>query len=104
MPPSFFDQVEEMDALLLDALGDGQVTYLSRTGVVLAVGVSVEITPNVDRLDTGVLDRSTTFAVRKSLLQPFDRKGAFRDSVGKLWHIDGIVDDDGSLITFYVVP
>ena len=32
-----------------------------------------------------------------------DRQGAFVMD-GRTWHIDGIAEDDGHLITFYVVP
>ncbi|MBH9232268.1 hypothetical protein I5K50_30055, partial [Pseudomonas aeruginosa] len=45
-----------------------------------------------------------TIACRKAFLQPLDRKGAFLDSDGQVWRIDGIHADDGDWITFYVVP
>jgi hypothetical protein len=72
---------------------------------VLAGDVEVMLDKEVDRIDTasGMLDRAVTITVRKSLLQPFDRKGAFVLD-GKTWHIDGIAEDDGHLIALYVVP
>ncbi|WP_367652527.1 hypothetical protein [Pseudomonas aeruginosa] len=48
--------------------------------------------------------RYRTIACRKAFLQPLDRKGAFLDSDGQVWRIDGIHADDGDWITFYVVP
>ncbi|MOA49807.1 hypothetical protein D3C78_1727350 [compost metagenome] len=51
------------------------------------------------------MERATTITVRKALLQPLDRNGAFLID-GKLWHIarKGIASDDDHLITFFVVP
>ncbi|TBW07908.1 hypothetical protein E0E52_10610 [Azotobacter chroococcum] len=96
-----------MDAALLAQLGDGQGDYLSLSGqgAVLATGLDLELTRDVERLDlaSGALDRSVTLTVQKHRLQPLDRKGAFLLD-GKTWHIDGIASDDGHLITFYVVP
>jgi hypothetical protein len=94
-----------MDAAIMASLNDGHADYLSVTGAVLAGDVEVMLDKEVDRIDTasGMLDRAVTITVRKSLLQPFDRKGAFVLD-GKTWHIDGIAEDDGHLITLYVVP
>lgn len=102
---SFADQIEEVDALLLETLGDGTVDYLDRQGSVLAETLAVEITDAVERPnpETGLIDRIRTVTVQKRLLQPFDRQGSFHMD-GKTWHIDGIHEDDGHLITFYVVP
>ncbi|RRV18229.1 hypothetical protein EGJ00_02005 [Pseudomonas saudiphocaensis] len=94
-----------MDTAIAASLNDGAATYLSATGAVLASGVEVIIDHDVERLDvvSGMLDRSVTITVRKGLLQPFDRKGAFR-LAGKAWHIDGVAVDDGHWLTLYVVP
>lgn len=104
---SFFDDlVEDMDATLLEVLGDGNVAYLDRQGAVINGALPVEIEDGVvpiDLVDRAV-DRVRTMAVQKHLIQPFDREGAFRDDSGKLWYIDGIHADDGHLITFYVEP
>lgn len=102
---SFADQIEEIDALLLETLGDGTADYFDRQGSVLAENLAVEITDAVERpnMETGLLDRLRTITVQKRLLVPFDRQGAFLMD-GKTWHIDGIHEDDGHLITFYVVP
>ncbi|SFL23994.1 hypothetical protein [Azotobacter beijerinckii] len=97
--------IDEMDAVLLAQLGDGQGDYLSVQGAVLATGLDLELTREAERLDlaSGALDRAVTLTVQKRLLQPLDRKGAFLLD-GKTWHIDGIASDDGHLIAFYVVP
>jgi hypothetical protein len=102
---SFAELTDDMDAMLMSSLNDGLADYLSATGAVLAGDVEVMLDKEVDRIDTasGMLDRAVTITVRKSLLQPFDRKGAFVLD-GKTWHIDGIAEDDGHLITLYVVP
>lgn len=96
---------DRMNKTIMRTLADGIAEYLSATGAVLARGVEVIMERDVERLDdvSGMLDRSVTITVRKSLLQPFDRKGAFVMD-GKTWHIDGIAADDGHMITFYVVP
>lgn len=96
---------DRMNKTIMRTLADGAAEYLSATGAVLARGVEVIMERDVERLDdvSGLLDRSVTITVRKSLLQPFDRKGAFRLE-GSEWHIDGIAADDGHMITFYVVP
>ena len=96
---------DRMNKTIMRTLADGAAEYLSATGAVLARGVEVIMERDVERLDdvSGMLDRSVTITVRKSLLQPFDRKGAFVMD-GKTWHIDGIAADDGHMITFYVVP
>ena len=58
----------------------------------------------VEREDrAGMITLVRTHCVQKRLLQPYDRKGAFRMADG-VWQIDGVHSDDGSLITFYVVP
>lgn len=94
-----------MDAAIAASLNDGQADYLSAGGAVLAAGVEVMLDRDVERLDTvnGMLDRAVTITVRKALLQPFDRKGAFRLD-GQTWHIDRIATDDGHWLTLYVVP
>ena len=101
----FDDLTDDMDAMLMSSLNDGLADYLNASGAVLAGGIEVILDKEVDRLDTasGMLDRAVVITVRKSLLEPFDRKGAFLLD-GKTWHIDGIAEDDGHLITFYVVP
>ncbi|WAB92483.1 hypothetical protein OSS47_00445 [Pseudomonas citronellolis] len=104
---AFFDDlVEEMDAALLDVLGDGLVAYLDRQGAVVAADLPVEINDGVipNDLVERAVDRLRTMGVQKHRLQPFDSEGAFRDEGGRLWYIDGIHEDDGHLITFYVVP
>lgn len=102
---SFADLTDDMDAMLMSSLNDGLADYLNASGAVLAGGIEVILDKEVDSLDTasGMLDRAVVITVRKSLLEPFDRKGAFLLD-GKTWHIDGIAEDDGHLITFYVVP
>lgn len=97
--------IAALDAAVMASLGDGLADYLNASGAVLAGGLEVILDKEVDRLDTasGMLDRAVVITVRKSLLEPFDRKGAFLLD-GKTWHIDGIAEDDGHLITFYVVP
>ena len=101
----FGNALASMDAAIMASLNDGLADYLNASGAVLAVGLEVILDKEVDRLDTasGMLDRAVVITVRKSLLEPFDRKGAFLLD-GKTWHIDGIAEDDGHLITFYVVP
>lgn len=96
---------DRMNKTILRALSDGIAEYHSATGAVLASGVEVIVERDIERFDagSGMLDRAVTITARKSLLQPFDRQGAFVMD-GKTWHIDGIAEDDGSLITFYVVP
>ncbi len=94
-----------MDTAIAASLNDGLADYLNAAGVVLAEGVAAILDRDVERLDTlsGMLDRTVTITVRKGLLQPFDRKGAFRLD-GKTWHIDDIAVDDGHWLTLYVVP
>ncbi len=104
---AFFDDlVEEMDAALLDVLGDGLVAYLDRQGAVVAADLPVEINDGVipNDLVERAVDRLRTMGVQKHRLQPFDSEGSFRDEGGRLWCIDGIHEDDGHLIIFYVVP
>jgi len=102
---SFSALVDEMDATLLEQLGDGSGDYLSGQGELLVSSIAMELNRNVERPDfaSGALDRVATLTVQKSRLQPFDRQGSFVLD-GKTWNIDGIESDDGQLITFYVVP
>lgn len=102
---SFADLTDDMDAMLMASLNDGTADYLNAAGAVQAAGVEVILERDVERLDvvSGMLDRAVTLTVRKALLTPLDRKGAFVHA-GKKWHIDGIAEDDGHLITLYVVP
>lgn len=101
----FGDSMAAMDAAIMASLNDGTADYLNVGGAVLVSAVEVILDRDVERLETvnGMLDRAVTITVRRSLLQPFDRRGAFRLD-GKTWHIDGIASDDGHLITFFVVP
>jgi hypothetical protein len=108
----FGDLVDDMDAMLMSSLSDGLADYLNTSGALLAGGIEVMLDRDIERLDivSGMVDRAVTITVRRHLLQPLDRKGAFRldpadwGADGKTWHIDGIAEDDGHLITFYVVP
>ena len=100
----FGDLVDDLDDQVMASLSDEQVDYLSREGGVVAMAVPVIVDHGVaraDRVDALTLVR--TVCAQKSLLQPYDRKGAFRMADG-VWQIDGVHSDDGSLITFYVVP
>lgn len=109
---SFADLTDDMDAMLMSSLNDGLADYLNASGAVLAGGLEVILDKDVERIDlaSGMVDRAVTITVQRHLLQPLDRKGAFRldpqawGADGKTWHIDGIPADDGNLITFYVVP
>jgi len=96
---------DRMDKAILRTLADGTTDYLSRTGEVLAKDVPVIVETGIERVSeiSGAVDRVRTHCVQKRLLQPLDLKGGFVMD-GKTWHIDGIAEDDGSLITFYVVP
>ena len=100
---SFGDCIAALDDAVMDSLSDGTATYLSRSGQVLAVDLPVIVEEDVERVDafSGGVGRARTHCVQKHLLQPFDRQGAFAMD-GKTWHIDGIAEDDGHLITFYV--
>ncbi|MCY1358698.1 hypothetical protein D9M68_713910 [compost metagenome] len=106
----FGDFIADLDDAVMGSLSDGVADYLSRAGEVLAPAISVIVELDVERIaDTelggvgGVIERVRTHCVQKRLLVPFDRQGAFLMD-GKTWHIDGIHEDDGHLITFYVVP
>ena len=111
---TFADLTDDMDAMLMSSLNDGGADYFSAAGAVLASGIEVIVDADVERVDnlSGGIDRAVTVTVRKSLLVPLDRKGAFRANADnpvkalgtKTWHIDGIAEDDGHMITFYVVP
>ena len=85
---------------------DSLVDYLDRQGSALVEGLAVAVDDSVERLNeqANTIDRVRTISALKAALRPLDRKGAFRDQAGKVWHIDGIHADDGHLITFYVVP
>lgn len=108
----FGDLMDDMDEMIMSSLNDGTADYLNAAGAVLASGVEVILDKEVDRMDvvSGMVDRAVTITVRRHLLQPLDRKGAFRldpadwGADGKTWHIDVIAEDDGHLITFYVKP
>ena len=108
----FADLIDDMDAAIMASLNDGKAEYLNAAGAVMASGLEVMIDKDIERMDlvTGMVDRAGTITVRRHLLQPLDRKGAFRlapedwGADGKTWHIDGIAEDDGHLITFYVKP
>lgn len=105
---SFAEALADADAAIMASLTDGQATYLARTGEVLAEGIDVILDRDIERTDrvntaTGLFERTVTLTVRKALLQPLDRQGAFVLD-GKTWHIDGLAADDGHLITLYVVP
>ena len=108
----FADLIDDMDAAIMASLNDGTADYLNAAGAVLASGLEVMLDKDIERMDliSGMVDRAVTITVRRHLLQPLDRKGAFRlapedwGADGKTWHIDGIAEDDGHLITFYVKP
>lgn len=111
---SFDSLVDQMDTKLMGSLNDGRVDYFTASGQLLAAGIEAIVEREVERVNevTGVIDRPITVCVLKSQLGKLDRKGIFRsnavDPVAALaerdWTIDGIESDDGSLITFYVVP
>ena len=109
---SFGEALASMDAAIMASLNDGTADYLNAAGAFLADGLEVILDKDVERLEvvSGMLDRAVTITVRRHLLQPLDRKGAFRldpqdwGADGKTWHIDGIAEDDGHLMTFYVKP
>ncbi|MEJ6656055.1 MAG: hypothetical protein QNL70_08620 [Pseudomonas sp.] len=105
MAPRFARLMQRMHAVGADRLSDSQGDYLDRNGAVLATELALIIDKDVDRVDmvSGAVDRGITVAVLHGLIQPLDRKGAFVVD-GKTLHIDGIAEDDGHLITFYVVP
>lgn len=96
---------DAMNKTILHTLADGLAIYLSAAGAELASGVEAMLEQDAERVDSfsGAIERLVTITVRKALLQPFDRKGAFVLN-GKTWHIEDIASDDGHLITFYVVP
>lgn len=101
---SFGDLVDDLDDQVMASLSDGDAEYLSREGEVLAPRVPVIVEADVAREDrAGAITLVRSICVQKRLLEPYDRKGAFRMPDG-VWHIDGVHSDDGSLITFYVVP
>ncbi|HCE6898855.1 hypothetical protein [Pseudomonas aeruginosa] len=99
----FSELVADMDEIIADVLGDGEFGYLDRSGRQIG-NAAVIVEEGVERMEAGALDRYRTIACRKAELQPLDRKGAFLDSDGQVWRIDGIHADDGDWITFYVVP
>lgn len=109
MARGFDAMTAALDAAVMGSLNDGHGQHLSASGQVLASGLELILDRNVERFDidsvSGAMERAVTITVRKALLQPLDRNGAFLID-GKLWHIahKGIAADDGHLITFYVVP
>src|SRR3990167_3308746 len=98
----FGDLVDDMDAMIMSSLNDGLADYLNASGALLAEGIEVMLDRDIERLDivSGMVDRAVTITVRRHLLQPLDRNGAFRldpaqwGADGKTWHIDGIAEDD----------
>ncbi|MDP2444164.1 hypothetical protein [Pseudomonas sp.] len=108
----FAELMDDMDEMIMSSLNDGGADYLNASGALLVEGIEVILDKDVERMDivSGMVDRSVTITVRRHLLQPLDRQGAFRldpaewGADGKTWHIDGIAEDDGHLITFYVKP
>lgn len=111
---SFDSLVGRMDTKLMGSLNDGRVDYFNASGQPLAAGIEAIVEREVERVNevTGAIDRPITVCVLKSQLGKLDRKGIFRSNAadpvaalaGRDWTIDGIESDDGSLITFYVVP
>lgn len=111
---SFADRMGSMDAKIMRSLKDGSVDYLAANGGVISLRVEAIVEQDVTRVDevNHVMDRVTTICVIKTQLPRLDRKGSFRSNADepvraladKTWHIDGIENDDGHLITFYVVP
>ncbi len=101
----FRDCIADLDDAVMGTLSDGTAQYLSRSGAVLREAVPVIVELDVERIDSveGGMDRVRTHCVQRHLLQPLDRQGSFVMD-GRTWHIDGIAEDDGHLITFYVVP
>ncbi len=100
----FGELVDDLDDQVMASLSDELADYLSREGEVLALKVPVIVEHDVAREDRGdAFTLVRTVCVQKRLLTPYDRKGAFRMVDGD-WQIDGVHSDDGSLITFYVVP
>ena len=96
--------VDDLDDQVMASLSDGLASYLSRDGQVLVEELPVIVELDVEREDgAGMITLVRTHCVQKRLLQPYDRKGAFRMADG-VWQIDGVHSDYGSLITFYVVP
>lgn len=102
---SFARARDRLHMAVLSRLADGTADYFHADGTVIAVGIEVLLERNVERLNTvdGLLDRVVTITVPKGVLSPFDRKGMFHID-GKIWHIDGIADDDGHFLTLYLVP
>ncbi|MCM2317883.1 MAG: hypothetical protein NDI93_00970 [Pseudomonas sp.] len=97
----------DIDEAVMASLSDGLGEHLSAAGQVLVSGLALMLDRNVERFNidsvSGAMERAVTITVRKALLQPLDRNGAFVLD-GKTWHIDKIASDDGHLISFYVVP
>ncbi|PRB80524.1 hypothetical protein CQ007_12445 [Pseudomonas sp. MYb185] len=111
---SFDSLVSRMDAKLMAGLNDGRVDYFTASGQPLAAGIEAIVEREVERVNdvTGAIDRLITICVLKSQLGQIARQGIFRSNAdapvaalaGRDWIVDGIESDDGSLITFYVVP
>lgn len=104
MSTRFGQAMERLHRVGMARLADSVGNYVDRNGAVLAQGLELQVDRNVERFgEGGAVDRMTTISTLRSLIQPLDRKGAF--VIGsETWHIEGIADDDGHLITFYVVP
>ena len=105
MAVRFGDQLSAMDASIEHSLSDGTGQHLSASGAVLVSDLAMMLDREAERFSpvSGAVDRVATITLRKSSLQPLDRKGAFLLE-GNTWHIDGLASDDGSWISFYVVP
>lgn len=104
MSTRFGRAMERLHRVGLARLADSVGNYVDRNGTVLAQDLELQVDRNVERFGEGdAVDRVATISVLRSLIQPLDRKGAFIIGTETL-HIDGIADDDGHLITFYVVP
>lgn len=101
----FGEALDDLDASIELSLTDGTGQHLSAAGEVLVTDLALMLDLEAERFSpvSGAVDRVASITVRKSSLQPLDRKGTFLLD-GKTWHIDGIASDDGSWLTFYVVP
>ena len=89
----------------MDALSDQVVDYYDNQGALLDIGIAAIVDHGTDRINetTGSIDRWSTIAVLHTALQKVDRKGHFVLDQ-RPFYIDGIANDDGHLITFYVRP
>lgn len=110
----FATRLGAMDSAILSSLSDGCIDHLSASKTLLAGGLEAIVDTDVQRINevTGFVDRVVTVCVRKASLGNYARNGLIRSNAAepvaalgsKDWHIDGVAADDGSLITFYVVP